>query len=70
VYVYSTLILLRPILNNNYIHVQIANDIRQLLHGYTKAIPTILEIPSKDQPYNPDKDYIMQRVNLMLGGSS
>ena len=51
-------------------YVQIANDIRQLLHGYTKAIPTILEIPSKDQPYNPDKDYIMQRVNLMLGGSS
>lgn len=47
---------------------QIANDIRHLLRDYTKTIPTILEIPSKDQPYDPEQDYIMQRVNLMLGG--
>lgn len=47
---------------------QIANDIRHLLRDYTKTIPTILEIPSKDQPYDPEQDYIMQRVNMMLGG--
>jgi V-type H+-transporting ATPase subunit F len=38
-----------------------------VLNEYTKAIPTVLEIPSKDQPYDPEKDYIMQRVNMMLG---
>jgi V-type H+-transporting ATPase subunit F len=47
---------------------QIANDIRHLLRDYTKTIPTVLEIPSKDQPYDPEQDYIMQRVNMMLGG--
>lgn len=50
--------------------MQIANDIRHLLRDYNKTIPTVLEIPSKDQPYDPDQDSIMQRVNLMLGGQS
>mmetsp|Transcript_1531 Transcript_1531/g.1534 ORF Transcript_1531/g.1534 Transcript_1531/m.1534 type:complete len:117 (+) Transcript_1531:47-397(+) len=50
------------------INQHIANDIRHLLRDYTKTIPTILEIPSKEQPYDPEQDYIMQRVNLMLGG--
>jgi V-type H+-transporting ATPase subunit F len=27
----------------------------------------VLEIPSKDLPYDPAKDYIMKRVSLMLG---
>ena len=30
-------------------------------------IPTILEIPSKDQPYDATKDSIMHRVNMVLG---
>mmetsp|Transcript_20753 Transcript_20753/g.63121 ORF Transcript_20753/g.63121 Transcript_20753/m.63121 type:complete len:115 (-) Transcript_20753:158-502(-) len=46
----------------------IANDIRHLLNDYEKTIPTLLEIPSKDQPYDPEQDYIMQRINLMIGG--
>nr|CCA20450.1 H or Na translocating Ftype putative [Albugo laibachii Nc14] len=46
---------------------QIAEEIRHLLTAYDKTIPTILEIPSKDAPYDPAKDYIMKRVNLMLG---
>ena len=29
---------------------QIANEIRHLLKDYTKTIPTVLEMPSKDQP--------------------
>jgi V-type H+-transporting ATPase subunit F len=49
------------------INQHVANTIRHVLNDYTKIIPTILEIPSKDQPYDPEKDYIMQRVNMMLG---
>jgi V-type H+-transporting ATPase subunit F len=29
---------------------QVANDIRHVLRAYTKTIPTVLEIPSKDHP--------------------
>ena len=49
------------------INQHVANDIRHLMAGYTQTIPTILEIPSKDHPYDPKKDYIMTRVNQMLG---
>ncbi len=46
---------------------QVANEIRYILNDYDKLIPTILEIPSKDQPYDPDKDYILTRVKRMTG---
>ncbi len=49
---------------------QIANDIRHCVRDYNKTIPTVLEIPSKDIPYDPEKDTVMQRVTLMLGGAS
>ena len=49
------------------INQHVANDIRHLMANYTQTIPTILEIPSKDHPYDPKKDYIMTRVNQMLG---
>lgn len=48
------------------INQHVANDIRHLLKGYNKTIPTVLEIPSKDQPYDPQQDYIMQRVSGLL----
>mmetsp|Transcript_15801 Transcript_15801/g.15169 ORF Transcript_15801/g.15169 Transcript_15801/m.15169 type:complete len:117 (-) Transcript_15801:330-680(-) len=51
------------------INQSIANDIRALIRENKKAIPTILEIPSKDQPYDPEQDSVMQRVNMMLGFS-
>ncbi len=51
------------------INQHVANDIRHILRDYTKSIPTVLEIPSKDQPYDPDQDFIMQRVNMIIGGS-
>lgn len=35
--------------------IQIANDIRHILRDYNKIIPTVLEIPSKDQPYDPEQ---------------
>ena len=49
---------------------QVANDIRHLLKDYNKTIPTVLEIPSKDSPYDPEQDYIMQRVSQLIGGPS
>ena len=50
------------------INQHVANDVRHLLNDYNQTIPTILEIPSKDHPYDPEQDFIMERVNLMLGG--
>lgn len=50
------------------INQHIAGNIRHVLKDYTQTIPTVLEIPSKEHPYDPDQDQIMQRVNLYLGG--
>ena len=50
------------------INQHIANDIRHVLKDYNQTIPTVLEIPSKEHPYDPEQDYIMQRVNMFLGG--
>lgn len=52
------------------INQHVANTIRHLLNDYIKPFPTILEIPSKDHPYDAEKDYIMVRVNQMLGFSA
>mmetsp|Transcript_26761 Transcript_26761/g.30590 ORF Transcript_26761/g.30590 Transcript_26761/m.30590 type:complete len:117 (-) Transcript_26761:61-411(-) len=51
------------------INQHIANTIRHVLKDYNATIPTVLEIPSKEHPYDPEQDYIMQRVNLFLGGA-
>ena len=45
----------------------IASSIRHLLDGYNKPIPAVLEIPSKDQPYDPSQDSILSRVKFMFG---
>ena len=50
------------------INQHVANDIRHVLKDYNQTIPTVLEIPSKEHPYDPEQDYIMQRVNMFLGG--
>lgn len=50
------------------INQHIANDIRHVLKDYNATIPTVLEIPSKEHPYDPEQDYIMQRVSMFLGG--
>lgn len=47
----------------------IAATIRHLLDGYTKPVPAILEIPSKDAPYDPSQDSVLQRVRFMFGES-
>jgi V-type H+-transporting ATPase subunit F len=50
------------------INQQVANDIRHVLKSYSATIPTVLEIPSKEHPYDPEQDTIMLRVNMFLGG--
>jgi len=44
------------------INQHIANDIRHVLKDYHQVVPTILEIPSKEHPYDPEQDYIMVRT--------
>ena len=41
--------------------------IRDLVKDYQTAIPTLLEIPSKQQAYDESKDSVMQRVLRLLG---
>mmetsp|Transcript_101086 Transcript_101086/g.290949 ORF Transcript_101086/g.290949 Transcript_101086/m.290949 type:complete len:135 (-) Transcript_101086:64-468(-) len=43
--------------------------IRQSVDGYSDSgqlVPAVLEIPSKEQPYDPRKDAVMQRVAFFL----
>ena len=44
----------------------IAEEIRYLLDSHTECIPAILEIPSKDHPYDPSKDSILKRARGMF----
>jgi len=55
-------------LTNTQNHTRQTISRRHLLRDYTKVVPTILEIPSKDIPYDPEQDTVMERVALMLGG--
>jgi V-type H+-transporting ATPase subunit F len=44
----------------------LAQKVRHVIDAWTAPIPTIMEIPSKDNPYNPDKDPILQRAKLVF----
>lgn len=46
---------------------QIAEKIRHRVETYTAAFPSLLEIPSKDHPYDPDKDSVLKRVRRLFG---
>jgi V-type H+-transporting ATPase subunit F len=51
----------------------VCDDIRHVVKEYSESgqtIPTILEIPSVDHPYDPSKDSIMQRVQVFFGGNA
>ena len=39
-----------------------------MVDKYNKPIPSVLEIPSKDLPYDPSKDAIMKRAQKMFSG--
>lgn len=47
-----------------FIASQIAEMIRHVLDRYEKPIPAVLEIPSKDHPYDPTKDSILRRAKV------
>ena len=46
---------------------QIADRIRGKVDAYNEAFPSLLEIPSKDHPYDPEKDSVMKRVSKLFG---
>ncbi|KAK6579802.1 hypothetical protein PZA11_007510 [Diplocarpon coronariae] len=47
--------------------LQIAERIRHRVDTYTAAFPALLEIPSKDHPYDPEKDSVLRRVRRLFG---
>ncbi|KAL2153058.1 hypothetical protein VTH82DRAFT_4213 [Thermothelomyces myriococcoides] len=49
------------------INQHIADRIRNRIDTYTQAFPTVLEIPSKDHPYDPEKDSVLRRVRRLFG---
>ena len=49
---------------------QVANMIRFLVDSYNKPIPAILEIPSKDHPYDPTHDSVLSRVKYLFSAES
>ncbi|EGP87604.1 unnamed protein product [Zymoseptoria tritici ST99CH_1A5] len=49
------------------INQHIADRIRARVDGYAEAFPSVLEIPSKDHPYDPEKDSVMKRVRKLFG---
>ncbi|RKP39235.1 F subunit of V-type ATPase [Dimargaris cristalligena] len=46
---------------------QVAEEIRHLMDEHNAAFPTVLEIPSKDHPYDPSKDSVLKRVQRLFG---
>ncbi|CAL5213902.1 unnamed protein product [Lathyrus oleraceus] len=48
----------------------VANMIRFLVDSYNKPVPAILEIPSKDHPYDPTHDSVLSRVKYLFSNES
>ncbi|TXG72361.1 hypothetical protein EZV62_000940 [Acer yangbiense] len=48
----------------------VANMIRFVVDSYNKPIPAILEIPSKDHPYDPAHDSVLSRVKHLFSSES
>ncbi|KAF3903819.1 hypothetical protein AA313_de0205640 [Arthrobotrys entomopaga] len=49
------------------INQHVAEKIRYKIDTYTAAFPAVLEIPSKDHPYDPEKDSVLKRVRRLFG---
>lgn len=47
----------------------VAERVRNILIAHDKAIPTILEIPQKGSPYEPEKDTIVETAAKKLWGA-
>ncbi|KAH0481476.1 MAG: uncharacterized protein KVP18_004803 [Porospora cf. gigantea A] len=50
------------------INQHVAEQIRHVVDMHTAIVPTVLEIPSKSEPYDAAKDSVMQRVKFFFGG--
>ncbi|KAL5208499.1 hypothetical protein ABZP36_032934 [Zizania latifolia] len=48
----------------------VANMIRFLVDSYNRPVPAILEIPSKDHPYDPAHDSVLSRVKYLFSAES
>jgi V-type H+-transporting ATPase subunit F len=48
-------------------NVQVAEMIREDVEKFQEAFPAVLEIPSKDHPYDPEKDSVLRRVRKLFG---
>jgi len=46
----------------------VADRIRFLVEAHARAIPSVLEIPDKENPYRPEADSVLARVSHLLGG--
>lgn len=46
--------------------LQIAEEIRYVIDSHDQPIPAVLEIPSKDSPYDSSKDSILRRAKVKL----
>lgn len=53
------------ILSYFFLLFQVADMIREKVNTYKEIMPALLEIPSKEHPYDPDKDAVLQRVNRL-----
>ncbi|BGP37401.1 H(+)-transporting V1 sector ATPase subunit F [Rhodotorula kratochvilovae] len=49
------------------INQHVADQIRPIVEKYTQAFPALLEIPSKDHPYDPSKDSVLKAVRKLFG---
>ncbi|BDD56122.1 H(+)-transporting V1 sector ATPase subunit F [Monascus purpureus] len=49
------------------INQHIAERIRNTVDSFSEAFPAVLEIPSKDHPYDPEKDSVLKRVRRLFG---
>ena len=47
----------------------VAEIVRNIIAEHQEVIPTIMEIPSKDTPYEPEKDTILSRAARILFGA-
>ncbi|KAJ9609559.1 H(+)-transporting V1 sector ATPase subunit F [Cladophialophora chaetospira] len=49
------------------INQHVAEQIRDTVDKFQEAFPAVLEIPSKDHPYDPEKDSVLRRVRRLFG---
>ncbi|EMR09802.1 V-type ATPase, F subunit [Pneumocystis murina B123] len=48
------------------INQHIADRIRPKIEAYSQVLPSLLEIPSKDHPYDLEKDFILKKVRRLM----